>query len=240
MGQLKTYMNWSGGKDSSLALYHAQKSGNYDIPYLVTTINEAVNRISMHGVRFELLQAQADMLGIPLFPIYLPDSPTMSAYENTMKAATDQLKSEELNNCLFGDIFLEDLRTYRERNLAEQGIRAHFPLWKRDTRELALEFIRLGFKTIVVCVDASKLDKSFAGRVIDEQFLADLPDHVDPCGENGEFHTFVFDAPNFKAAIPIQMGELIFREIPRSEDSDDVCSTNTKADNWGFWYQDIF
>lgn len=240
MGQLKAYMNWSGGKDSSLALYHAQQSGNYNIPYLVTTINEAVNRISMHGVRFELLQTQADMLNIPLFPIYLPDSPTMSAYEQVLKTATGQLKSEGLHDCLFGDIFLEDLRAYRERNLAEAGIQAHFPLWKHDTRELALEFIRLGFKTMVVCVDAAKLDQSFAGRVIDEQFLADLPDHVDPCGENGEFHTFVFDAPNFKAPIPIQTGELIFREIPRSEDSDDVCSTDTKADNWGFWYQDIF
>lgn len=239
MGQLNAYFNWSGGKDSSYALFQLQQTQDFNIHYLVTTVNEAVNRISMHGVRFDLLEAQSEALGIPLFPIYLPDSPTMSAYEEAMLSATNKLKGEGLSHCIFGDIFLEDLRKYREDNLQKQGITAHFPLWKRNTLELAHAFIDAGFKTIVVCVDASKLDESFVGRTIDKQFLADLPDGVDPCGENGEFHTFVYEAPNYKHPIAIRLGERIFREIPGSTDSDDVCNTGTAPAKWGFWYQDI-
>lgn len=239
MGSINAYFNWSGGKDSSFALYQLQQTQDFNIHYLVTTVNEAVNRISMHGVRFELLEAQSRVLGVPLFPIFLPDSPTMSAYEEAMLVATNKLKEEGLSHCIFGDIFLEDLRKYREENLAKQGITAHFPLWQRNTLELAHAFIDAGFKTVVVCVDASKLDESFVGRTIDKQFLADLPDGVDPCGEFGEFHTFVYEAPNFSEPIPIQLGERIFREIPGSTDEDDVCNTGTAPSKWGFWYQDI-
>ena len=212
MGRLiPAYFNWSGGKDSTLALYKVLQNQQFDIRYLLTTFNAEADRISMHGVRSELLHAQAESIGIPAKKVHLPTSSDMQAYEAVMSKAIHELQSEGISDCIFGDIFLEDLRKYREDKLKEVHISAHFPLWKLDTKELVKEFIDLGFKTIVVCVDSSKLDKSFAGRVIDHQFMADLPENVDPCGENGEFHTFVFDGPIFQTPIPFQMGEQVLK-----------------------------
>lgn len=232
-------MNWSGGKDSALALYDIQQSKQFEIAHLVTTINAAVNRISMHGVRYELLEAQSNALNIPIFPIYLPDNPTMSSYEEAMRSRVEALREFGLKDCVFGDIFLEDLRAYREKQLNTVGIQAHFPLWKQPTAEVIRRFLDLGFKTMVVCVDNSKLDETFVGRTIDSQFIDNLPDDVDPCGENGEFHTFVYDGPNFNTPIAIELGEKVFREMPKTSEQNDVCSPTTQEAHWGFWYQDI-
>ncbi len=233
MGRLiPAYFNWSGGKDSTLALYKILQNRQFDIRYLLTTLNEEADRISMHGVRSELLLAQAESLGIPSKKIHLPTSSDMQAYEAVMNRAIDELKAEGITDCIFGDIFLEDLRIYREQKLNEVAISAHFPLWKMNTLELVREFVDLGFKTIVVCVDSSKLDEEFVGRIIDHQFLADLPENVDPCGENGEFHTFVFDGPIFKKPIAFEIGEKVLKTYTTKNQENEPIE-------YGFWFQDL-
>ncbi len=233
MGRLiPAYFNWSGGKDSTLALYKILQDKQFEIRYLLTTLNEEADRISMHGVRSELLIAQAEALGIPAKKVHLPASSDIQAYEAVMNAAINELKSEGIRDCIFGDIFLEDLRKYREQKLQEVSISAHFPLWKQDTNELVREFIDLGFKTIVVCVDGSKLSEEFVGRVIDHQFLADLPENVDPCGENGEFHTFVFDGPIFKKPISFETGEKVLKTYTAKNQENEPIE-------YGFWFQDL-
>jgi uncharacterized protein (TIGR00290 family) len=239
LGAKKTYFNWSGGKDSSLALYYLLQNPEFSIKALVTTVNEAHQRISMHGVRRELLHEQGKQIGIPVHEILLPDSPNMSDYETAMTLGLQPLLDQGIRDCAFGDIFLEDLRQYREDKLTEIGINAHFPLWKRDTRELIETFIDLGFKTVVVCTQADKLDASFVGRTIDRDFLADLPAGVDPCGENGEFHTFVYDGPVFKQPVAFELGEKVFRTYgTASEGEDDVCGDATGSIP-GFHYIDL-
>jgi uncharacterized protein (TIGR00290 family) len=198
MQHVKAFMNWSGGKDSSLALYHALQQDPIKVDCLFTTVNSVHNRISMHGVRRELLIEQAASIGLPLFTAEVPEQPSMRDYEEEMNKQLQSLKEQGYSEAIFGDIFLEDLKKYREEQLAKHKIRSHFPLWKRDTTEHMDEFLQLGFKAVVVCVNGQHLDKSFCGRVIDKTFIKDLPDTVDPCGENGEYHTFVFDGPIFK------------------------------------------
>lgn len=235
---IPAYFNWSGGKDSSFALYTLLQEKSVDIRYLVTTVNSEHQRISMHGVRRELLHEQARLIGIPVHEILLPDSPSMSSYENAMEAGLRPILEEGIRHCVFGDIFLEDLRAYREQKLAEIGVQGIFPLWKQDTRALVERFIDLGFKTVVVCVQADKLDESFVGRTIDRDFLNDLPDNVDPCGENGEFHTFVYDGPIFTRPVNFSLGERVFRNYSTQDQDDDACGTaNVKS--WGFWYIDL-
>lgn len=235
---IPAYFNWSGGKDSSLALYELLRQQQYDIRTLVTTVNAEHQRISMHGVRRELLHEQARQIGIPVHEILLPDSPDMSAYETAMRKGLQPLLDSGMRHCAFGDIFLEDLRTYRENQLKEVGITGIFPLWKRDTRELIETFIDLGFKTVVVCTQADKLDTSFTGRTIDRAFLDDLPEGVDPCGENGEFHTFVYDGPIFREPVRFSLGERVFRTYSTDEDATDNCGTPS-AKSWGFHYIDL-
>ena len=222
----KSFFNWSGGKDSSLALYHALNDGKYSIEKLLTNVNNLHRRVSMHGVREELLEQQASAIGIPLQKMVLPDQPSMVEYEEQMLQTLMRLQQEKFTHCLFGDIFLEDLKMYRETQLAKVNMTAVFPLWKRDTAELMNEFIDLGFKAIVVCVKAELLDESFAGRIIDKHFLKDLPPSADPCGENGEFHTFVFDGPIFTKPVLYKTGEKVFREYKAPDDSKDNCFTN--------------
>ena len=237
---MRTYFNWSGGKDSALALYHTLQAAEQKPDLLLTSVNAAVDRISMHGVRTSLLQMQADSIGIPLRKLELPEGLDMTEYNNIMRAAVTDLKAQGYGQTIFGDIFLEDLRTYREEQLAPFGIVAQFPLWKRDTTGLLNEFLDLGFKTIVVCVKSDLLDKSFAGRVIDKEFIRDLPANVDPCGENGEFHTFVFDGPIFKRPIDFFIGDVVYREYAKpKEDDKDNCSTGSSASQMGFWYCDL-
>ncbi|MNK13753.1 ATP-binding region [compost metagenome] len=212
MNTKNSVFNWSGGKDSTLALHHILQDKNFDVRYLLTTVNEAYNRVSMHGVRESLLIAQTKSIGLPLYQIRLPESLDMKAYDEYMYSHLTELKSEGITHSIFGDIFLEDLKAYREAKLAEVGLEAFFPLWKRDTTEILKEFIGLGYKTVVVCAKEGLED--FCGRVIDDSFIADLPPGIDPCGENGEFHTFVFDGPIFKRPVGFTIGEKVFRTYP--------------------------
>ena len=194
----------------------------------------------MHGVREELLEKQAESIGLPLQKLVLPDQPSMTAYEEQMMQTMGHLQKENFTHSLFGDIFLEDLKTYRETQLAKVQMKAVFPLWKRDTTELIHEFIDLGFKTIVVCVKSAEMDKSFAGRVIDKDFLKDLPYNVDPCGENGEFHTFVFDGPIFKNQFDFRIGEKVFREYKAPANKRDDCFIDKpESSSMGFWFCDL-
>jgi uncharacterized protein (TIGR00290 family) len=203
---------WSGGKDSAMALHALRAAGNCRIAALLTTITEGYDRISMHGVRRVLLERQAESLGLPLHPVLIPPQCVNATYEQRMRDALAQHFAGGVRRVAFGDIFLEDLRAYREKNLAQVNMTAIFPLWKRDTRELAREFVANGFRAIAVCVDPRVLDASFAGRELDASFFDDLPAGVDPCGENGEFHTFVFDGPIFKSPIGVRTGETVVRE----------------------------
>lgn len=240
--------NWSGGKDSALALYKVRQAGQLDIQTLLTTVSTPYQRISMHGVRTTLLERQAAALGLPCRQLLLPEMPSMATYEQLMGDTLRELQQAGATVSIFGDIFLEDLRRYRETKLAEIGLQAEFPLWGRPTTELIREFIGLGFKTITTCVNAQCLDRSFVGRVIDEAFLRDLPAHVDPCGENGEFHTFVFDGPLFSQPIAFEKGEIVYRQYtapaPIAADSDDYDSAPAPGTDpaplaTGFWYCDL-
>ena len=203
---------WSGGKDSAMALHALQQAGNCRLTALLTTITDEYDRISMHGVRRVLLERQAESIGLPLHPVFIPPQCVNATYEERMKEALEYQVAQGVRRVAFGDIFLEDLRVYREKNLARVGMEAVFPIWKRDTRELAREFVRQGFRAIAVCVDPRVLDSSFAGRELDRSFFDDLPAGVDPCGENGEFHTYVFDGPIFKAPIACRAGEKVLRD----------------------------
>lgn len=207
MGVIPAYFNWSSGKDSALALWRCLNANELSIKHLVTTINTDKQRVSMHGLRVSLLKEQAKSIGIPLHIIELPDVPTMSSYETAMELGMKPILESGLKNAVFGDIFLEDLKKYREDQLSKLDIKAHFPLWKEATTELPKELLSAGFKAIVVCVDGSKLDESFVGRLYDETFIMDLPENVDPCGENGEFHTFVYDGPLFQFPVTFELGE---------------------------------
>lgn len=203
---------WSGGKDSAMALHALQSAQRHRITSLLTTVTQEYDRISMHGVRRVLLERQAESIGLPLHTVMIPPQCVNATYEARMKGALTEHLARGVRQVAFGDIFLEDLRVYRERNLAQLGMEAIFPIWERDTRELARDFLRLGFRAITVCVDPRVLDSSFAGRELDESFFADLPPHADPCGENGEFHTFVFDGPVFRTPISFVVGEKVVRD----------------------------
>ncbi len=231
----KTYFNWSTGKDAALALYHLQKDGRFTVDKLLTTVNNFHNRVSMHGLRKDLLELQAKSIGIPLVTVKLPKEPSMEDYNHIMSATVEGLQEEGYTRCGFGDIFLEDLRTYREEQLKPYGIKAHFPLWKRNTKALVEEFIGLGFKAIVICTKATLLDESFVGRALDANFLRDLPSNVDPCGENGEFHTFCYDGPIFKEPIKFKLGEKVFRAYKTPKGADE----QKKDSNMGFWFCDL-
>lgn len=238
---IKAYMNWSGGKDSSLALHQIISQKQFSVEYLLTSINKTYGRVSMHGVRIELLQKQAESIGIPLKTVQLPELPTMAEYESIMKEKVTEITSEAIHDTIFGDIFLDDLKKYREENLRPSGITAHFPLWKVPTSELMQNFISLGFKAIIVCVNEKFLDKSFCGRLIDQSFVNDLPDSVDVCGENGEYHSFVFDGPIFKTPIAFTKGEVVYREYKNpGKNADDVCNPSQEPEkNYGFYFCDL-
>jgi uncharacterized protein (TIGR00290 family) len=208
----KVIFTWSGGKDSAMALYELQKSKDYEIVALLTSVTEDYDRISMHGVRRILLEQQAQSLGLPLEELYLTRNSSNEEYEAKMKDKLLQYKSRGVSSVVFGDIFLEDLRKYREDNLAQVGMKGIFPIWKRDTDELARTFIDLGFKAVITCVDSNVLDGKFAGKYFDNRFMSELPGNVDPCGENGEFHSFVYDGPLFQERIHFRRGKVILRD----------------------------
>jgi len=228
----KAIFNWSGGKDSSLCLHQVLTEKSFDIQYLLTTLNGQNKRVSMHGIAESLLDMQAKSIGLPLKKIYLPEYPSMGKYDELISDFLLKAKAENISTSIFGDIFLEDLREYREKQLSKLGFKAEFPLWKRNTTEVAKDFINKGFKTIIVSVDERFLDKSFAGRIFDESFLNDLPNNVDPCGENGEFHSFVFDGPIFKYPIKFNKGNVIYKEYKSH-------SKENPDEKFGFWYCDL-
>lgn len=236
----KSFFNWSGGKDSALALYLLLQDERFSMELLLTNVNKAYRRVSMHGVREELIDEQAKAIGLPLHKLLLSEQPSMAEYEASMLQTLTDLKQKAFTHAVFGDIFLEDLKKYRETRLSELGLSAVFPLWKRDTKELVHEFIDLGFKTIVVCTKAELLDEGWVGRVIDKDFLNDLPDGVDPCGENGEFHSFVFDGPIFRQPVPFTIGEKVFREYQAPKNDQDDCYSNPPLQaSMGFWFCDL-
>ena len=203
---------WSGGKDSAMALHALVKRPDVRIAALLTTVTETYDRISMHGVRRELLVQQAQSLRLPLHEVRIPPHCVNAIYEARMEEALRVHYAEGVRTVAFGDIFLEDLRAYSEKNLARIGMTALFPIWKRDTRELIRSFHAARFRAVAACIDPKKLDRSFAGRELDDSFFCDLPTGVDPCGENGEYHTFVFDGPIFSNPIPIRAGEVVERD----------------------------
>ncbi|WP_336686567.1 diphthine--ammonia ligase [Chryseobacterium bernardetii] len=230
----KALFNWSSGKDSALALYKILQDDEYEVKTLLTSINKEFQRISMHGVHVLLLERQASHLGIPLTKMELPKEPSMEEYQRIMNATMNEIQAQGITHSIFGDIFLEDLRQYREKQLNTIGIQAVFPLWKQNTSDLIREFLKLGFKTIVTCVNGMYLDKSFAGRVIDQQFLDDLPKNVDPCGENGEFHTFTFDGPIFKNPIQFEIGETVKKTYPKPKSNPE-----DRDEEYVFWFCDL-
>jgi uncharacterized protein (TIGR00290 family) len=231
----KAFMNWSGGKDSALAFYKAKQQG-IAVDALVTSLNSGTNRVSMHGVRNKLLEEQAASIDLPLQTILLPEMPGMQAYEDAIHNKHRELKKAGFTHGVFGDIFLEDLKTYREELLAKDQLECLFPLWKMDSGEVMREFFSLGFKAIVICTNSTVLDQSFCGRLLDESFLKDLPSHVNPCGENGEFHTFVFDGPIFSKPVSFIKGEVIFKAYAAPKEDD--CFT-APLPEIGFYFQDL-
>jgi uncharacterized protein (TIGR00290 family) len=205
-------VSWSGGKDSCLALYELQKAGGHRAAALLTTVTSDYDRVQMHGVRRVLLERQAENLGLPLRQVLISKGATNEEYERELAGAFSEYRERGIDAVVFGDLFLEDVRAYREQFLARHGMRGLYPVWMRDTAEFVREFITLGFKAVVTCVSGEALDGSFTGRLIDEKFLAALPSHVDPCGENGEFHSFVFAGPSFREEVRFTVGERVFRD----------------------------
>jgi uncharacterized protein (TIGR00290 family) len=205
-------MSWSGGKDSCLALYEIQKTRDYRVAALLTTVTSDYDRISMHGVRRVLLERQAASLGVPLHQVLISKGATNEEYETKLIEAVSAYSEQGIDSIVFGDLFLEDIKAYRDQFLARHNLHGIYPVWMRDTTDFIREFIDLGFKAVITCVKGDVLDSSFAGMTIDQSFLSALPAHVDPCGENGEFHTFVYDGPNFAQPVKFSVGETVSRD----------------------------
>lgn len=212
VGRSKAWMSWSSGKDSAMALHKARSEGTVEVTALLTTVNYDAGRVAMHAVRRSLLAAQADRLGLQLFCVEIPSPCPNETYEARMADAMAAARDEGVAHVVFGDLFLEDVRAYREEKLAGTGIYPLFPLWGLPTGPLAREMLGSGLKAVITCVDPAQLGAEFAGRQFDAQLLAELPAGVDPCGERGEFHTFAWDAPGFSSPIDIELGQVVKRD----------------------------
>ncbi|MDE3132741.1 MAG: ATP-binding protein [Acidobacteriota bacterium] len=208
----KAWISWSSGKDSALALHHARTAGELDVVGLLTTVNAEFERVAMHGVRRALLEAQAAALDLPLHVVELPWPCANEVYEQLMGGAVAEAAAAGVEAMIFGDLFLEDVRRYRERALAGSGVAPLFPLWQRPTDDVARELLELGVRALLSCVDPAQAPAALAGRWYDEALLSALPAGVDPCGENGEFHTVVVDGPGFGSAIPVTVGASVERD----------------------------
>ncbi len=208
----KAWLAWSSGKDSAWALHVARQSGQFEVTALLTTINRTHGRVAMHAVRESLLEFQAEAVGLPLVKVTIPSPCPNEIYEQAMSEAMARARSEGVYHVLFGDLFLEDIRAYREKHLAACGMTPVFPIWRRDTRELAKEMLAAGLSAYLTCIDPRKMSPQFAGRRFDAQLLASLPPEVDPCGENGEFHTFACAGPMFRRPIVVTPGKIVHRD----------------------------
>jgi uncharacterized protein (TIGR00290 family) len=233
---------WSGGKDSALALNRMLRDERYEVVSLLTTCNEHFQRVSMHGVRLELLAAQAAAIGLPLEKIFVSQRGSNEEYQQKMSACLLAHQARGVTACAFGDIFLEDLRRWREENLAKVGMRGIFPIWKIDSRELIREFFTLGFGTVICCANDAYLGEDALGRNIDEEFIRTLPAEVDPCGENGEFHSFAFAGPIFQQPVKFKVGEKVYRPVevtpPTDSNAGYVCAPGPRQTK-GFWFCDL-
>lgn len=234
MNKLKAIFCWSGGKDSAYCLHKVLSEHLYEVCYLLTTVNEKYKRISMHGIREELLERQAEAIGIDLLKATVSEG-TNSEYEKQMKMILLKARVEGIRHVIYGDIFLEDLRVYREKNLEKVQMHGVFPLWKLDTKWLVNDFLAKGFKTVTCCINNEYLNEEWVGREINTAFVNQLPVAVDPCGENGEFHTFCYEGPLFKKKITFSIGEKIYKPIEEKTEHVFMSSSNTK----GFWFCDL-
>jgi uncharacterized protein (TIGR00290 family) len=227
---------WSGGKDSAYCLHKILTEKFYEVKYLLTTVNDKYRRISMHGVREELLDIQAESTGIPLLKVRVTEG-TNNEYEGQMETVLIKAKSEGINDVIFGDIFLEDLRAYRENNMAMIGMKGVFPLWKMDTTNLINDFINRHFKCVICCTNDGYLGEEWLGREIDKSFVEELPASIDPCGENGEYHTFCYDGPLFKQKINFTVDKKVYKALEIK--TEDECTRPTKVKTKGFWFCDL-
>jgi len=205
-------LSWSGGKDCAMALYEFKKAKIYKVKALLTTVTQSYDRISMHGVRRTLLEKQAESLGLPLEIVFISNKVTNEEYEQNMAEVLKKHQKNGVHKVAFGDIYLDDLRKYRQEKLSAVNMEAVFPIWKRETKELAQSLCTLGFKSIITCVDTKVLNKKYVGKIIDKEFISELPSSIDSCGENGEYHSFVFDGPIFRERINFELGEKVLRD----------------------------
>jgi len=226
---------WSGGKDSALALYRVLQLKTYRIKYFVTTFSAPHYRVTMHGVAKEFIEMQADSLGIPLWPVFIPEDIKLGTYETQMHATYCQLKSIGITTAIFGDIFLKDLKLYRQQQLALANMETFFPLWGEPTLHLVQEFINLNFKALLICVSDYRLGPSFLAKQIDQEFLNALPIQVDPAGEQGEYHSFVYAGPIFNNVIPFKTGDVILRDFAVKA----ATATNTQNYDTKFWFLEL-
>lgn len=231
MNSPKAIISWSGGKDASFALWRVLQEKQFEVAGLLTTISLPFDRISMHGVRRSLLEKQAAATGFPLYTASVADK-TNDAYEQEMLRVFGELKAQGVTHIVFGDIFLEDLRAYREQLLAKAGLQGVYPLWKQNTNTLAKQFIAEGFRTVTCCVNDASLDETWCGKSFDKKFLEELPANVDPCGENGEFHTFCYDGPIYRHPVAFEKGELVYRPL-------ELRSADYVTETKGFWYCEL-
>jgi len=234
---------WSGGKDSALALNRLRRDDRYEVVSLLTTCNEHFQRVSMHGVRLDLLDRQAESIGLPLEKVFVSRRSSNEEYQQKMSACLRAHQARGVAGCAFGDIFLEDLKRWREENLARMGMRGVFPIWKVDSHQLIREFFALGFGTVICCVNDAYLGENAVGRNIDEAFIRSLPAGVDPCGENGEFHSFAFAGPVFRQPVKFKVGEKVYRPVEATQPTDShpayVCPASGLRATRGFWFCDL-
>jgi uncharacterized protein (TIGR00290 family) len=244
---------WSGGKDSGLALDRVRRSGAYEVVALITTVNDRFRRVSMHGVREELIDRQAEAIGVATQKMYVGAEGSNDDYVPVLRTTLSMFKDRGITNVIFGDIFLQDLRQWREGLLSSLGMTGLFPLWKEDTRALAQEFVERGFKGIVCCVDDAHLQKSDVGRALNADFFVGLPTGVDVCGENGEYHSFIHDGPIFQQPVAFEIGETVYRPLSTAAEAGNLSGTNSPSTGpaipvpsapgptatKGFWFVDL-
>lgn len=242
MKKAKAFLNWSGGKDALFALHQLQAGEEYTVDCLLTTVNKANNRVSMHGLPLALVEEQTKSIGIPLRPVFLEPDISLEDYNRVMDRHLSDLKSQGYTHSIFGDILLDDLKKHREQQLEKIGLTGVFPLWKRNTKTLPIDFLQSGYKAIVVVVNDKVLDRSFCGRNFDQSFLKDLPAGVDPCGENGEFHTFVYDGPLFEYPVSFDLNgvvEKLYQPSSKSDESQKDCYKAPEKWDIKFWFADL-